>query len=177
MNLACQCCGTVISVDKRGQHLLHPDEPFLCDIRCFLRELFALPRRDIPRPRGAWRHNDFYDRSYNWIYRSPFDRSDADVWSEKLNQFFHSKWEVAFAEFAVGLGLITLYEPIFFHIGSTIIIPDFYFPEYDAFVELKGAWHSGAKDKWTSFRTLYPKVKVFLLPWHLRSGVRKGRCV
>lgn len=60
--------------------------------------------------------------------------------SEKLDMYFRSSWEVELAEILTELGIAFEFEPerIFFDKERESYLPDFYLPEYNVWIEVKG---------------------------------------
>lgn len=60
--------------------------------------------------------------------------------SESENKLFRSSWEVELAESLTSLGISYEYEPQRFYYRShkESYLPDFYLPEYDTYIEVKG---------------------------------------
>jgi hypothetical protein len=89
--------------------------------------------------------------------------------SRRLDMFFRSLYELYFAEAVHEYGLQFLYEPFWFLVGRAKMIPDFYFPDYNCFVEVKGKWGAGQKSKMKRFREHYAHVALLVLPWTARE--------
>jgi len=51
--------------------------------------------------------------------------------------------------------------------------PDFYLPEYNCFLEVKGVWMVGQKKKMRLFREQYPNVKLLVVSWLLYNKFNK----
>jgi hypothetical protein len=73
---------------------------------------------------------------------------------------FHSSWESKYAEHLDELNIKWKYEPKAFDLGETTYTPDFYLPETDTYVEIKGWWRDDAKSKFKMFRIKYPKINI-----------------
>ncbi len=71
--------------------------------------------------------------------------------------FMRSSYELNFARFLTLSGICWKYESKTFELGNTTYTPDFYLPESDCYIEIKGWWRDIAK------RKLYPKtnIKIF----------------
>ena len=76
---------------------------------------------------------------------------------------FRSTWETTFAQFLTLNNINWIYEPKAFDLGDSTYRPDFYIPEWDLWIEIKGWWRDNAKKKFKSFKKLYPKVRIKLL--------------
>lgn len=76
--------------------------------------------------------------------------------------WFHSSYENNFARWCCLNYIKWQYEPKTFNLGNTTYTPDFYLPEYDIYIEIKGYWRDDAKKKFNLFRKRYNKqIKVF----------------
>lgn len=60
--------------------------------------------------------------------------------SEKLNAYFRSNWEIELAELMTELGILWEYEPrrFYFRVECESYLPDYYLPEYNTWIEVKG---------------------------------------
>lgn len=60
--------------------------------------------------------------------------------SEKLGMTFRSNWEIELAELLQKLGIKFEYEPerFYFRAENESYLPDFYLPEYNVWIEVKG---------------------------------------
>jgi len=80
-------------------------------------------------------------------------------------QWFHSTWESQFAKWCDLSGIKWEYEPRSFYIKklNSYYWPDFYLPEFDCYIEIKGWWREDAKIKFCLFKQYYSKtnIKVF----------------
>lgn len=59
------------------------------------------------------------------------------------------------------------YEPVAFPAGNGWYIPDFFLPDYQCFIETKGAWAVGSKMKMMTIFTQYPGLPLLIIPWTL----------
>lgn len=79
---------------------------------------------------------------------------------------FHS-WDYLFAKYLDSINKPYLYELFTFELilnnKETTYTPDFYLPETDEFVEVKGYWREDAKEKFETFKLQYPDIKIKLL--------------
>lgn len=87
------------------------------------------------------------------------------------NTFFRSAWEANYARYLDFIGVKWEYEKHSFEFetikkGTRFYIPDFYLPEDDIWVEVKGYLRNKAKTKLSRFKRYYPeefkKLKVVL---------------
>ena len=79
-----------------------------------------------------------------------------DIW-------FRSSWEVAYAKYLDKNRIKWLYEPKTFDLGTTTYTPDFYLPETNTYVEIKGYWRDKSKKKFNLFEKLYVDIKIQIL--------------
>lgn len=91
-------------------------------------------------------------------------------YSEKLDKFFRSRYESAVAEYLSLQNIDFLYEAGFFEVGkNSIYIPDFYLPENNSFIEVKGLFSGGSKTKYINLKKKYSKIRILLLSWLLHK--------
>jgi hypothetical protein len=76
---------------------------------------------------------------------------------------FHSQWEVNFAQFLDDNDIKWIYEPKAFDLGDTTYTPDFYLPETNEYIEIKGYWIDDAKFKFDLTKIFYPEIKIQLI--------------
>jgi hypothetical protein len=79
------------------------------------------------------------------------------------NVYMRSSYEIAYAKYLDKNNIKWLYEYKTFDLGYTTYTPDFYLPETDTYVEIKGWWRPDAKKKFRLFKKLYSKVKIEIL--------------
>jgi len=77
--------------------------------------------------------------------------------------YMRSSWEVAYAKYLDKQGTKWEYEPKAFDLGKTSYTPDFYLPERDTYVEIKGYWRDDAKKKFKLFKKKYSYIQIMLL--------------
>lgn len=91
------------------------------------------------------------------LYQSPFQGI------VKLNH----RWELLFANY-----LDSIKEPWYheyktfrftFNNKSSSYTPDFYLPNQDKYIEVKGRWIRDAKEKFEEFKKQHPEIKIELL--------------
>lgn len=75
------------------------------------------------------------------------------------NIWFHSSWEIAYAKYLDKLGIKWQYEAKTFDLGNTTYTPDFYLPETNKYIEIKGYWRPDAKKKVKEFKKIYKNIK------------------
>ena len=81
-----------------------------------------------------------------------------------LNHYVRSSWEANYARVLLHEGVQYEYEKKTFQMsdGSTYT-PDFYIPERDTYVEVKGWWTKSARLKVEKFRHEFPQLKLEIL--------------
>jgi hypothetical protein len=85
-----------------------------------------------------------------------------------INIWMRSSYEVSFAEWLDASGILWDYENKAFPIECTIdgrstqntYRPDFYLPEYDRYIEVKGYWRKIGKLKYDAFIFQYPNIEI-----------------
>jgi len=78
------------------------------------------------------------------------------------NVHMRSSWEVSFAQFLDLSNIKWLYESKTFNLKGTTYTPDFYLPEFDCYIEVKGRWFSGSKKKFKQFKKRYKNINIKL---------------
>lgn len=73
-----------------------------------------------------------------------------------------SSWEYIFAYWLDLSGIKWEYEKYTFDLGNTTYTPDFYLPEIDCYIEIKGWWRGNSKDKFKKFLKICKKINIFL---------------
>ena len=68
------------------------------------------------------------------------------------NIYFRSNWEISFVKWCEKENLKYEYEPKRFNLGEINYIPDFYLPDWNFWVEVKGYWDEKSKLKCMSFK-------------------------
>jgi len=74
-----------------------------------------------------------------------------------------STWEVAYAKYLDKKKIKWLYESKTFDLGETTYTPDFYLPESDTYVEIKGWTRKDFIKKLRKFKKLYKHIKLKIL--------------
>jgi hypothetical protein len=85
-----------------------------------------------------------------------------------------SSWEIAYAKYLDKQGTKWLYESKTFDLGNCTYTPDFYLPESDTYVEIKGRWYKDAKKKFKIFQKKYFSMNIILLT---RKELRKLKVI
>lgn len=81
------------------------------------------------------------------------------------NISFRSSWEALVAEWLDHAEFKYEYEKHKFYLNKKLghYIPDFYIPEKDVFIEVKGLWLYNAKMKVDTFKRKYPEKKLYII--------------
>lgn len=79
------------------------------------------------------------------------------------NICFRSTWEVKYAKYLDKHQVSWQYESKTFDLGDTTYTPDFYLPEIDKYIEIKGYWWSKQREKFEKFKNHYPKENIKIL--------------
>jgi DNA-directed RNA polymerase subunit RPC12/RpoP len=74
-----------------------------------------------------------------------------------------STWEVAYAKYLDKNKIKWQYEQETFDLDDTTYTPDFYLPETDEYIEIKGWWRKKALIKFNKFKKKYPEIKIKVL--------------
>ncbi len=83
----------------------------------------------------------------------------------QYNCSFRSSYEYRFATILNQNNINWQYEPIAFKIKSINkkYYPDFYLPEYNLWIEIKGYWYPNMKEKFNEFIKEYSNIKIKVL--------------
>jgi predicted nuclease of restriction endonuclease-like RecB superfamily len=76
---------------------------------------------------------------------------------------FRSNWESTFAKFLILSRIKWRYESKTFDLGDTTYTPDFYLPELNAYIEIKGYFSEKAKEKINNFRKVYKRINLIVI--------------
>jgi hypothetical protein len=76
---------------------------------------------------------------------------------------FNSSWEVSYAKYLDKQDTEWEYRHKTFDLGDIKYTPDFYLPESDTWVEIKGSWRKEAKKNFDLFRKRYYSMNILLL--------------
>ncbi len=78
------------------------------------------------------------------------------------NIFFKSSWEANFAKWCDLSGIKWEYEPKAFRLRKGFYLPDFYLPEFDIWIEIKGYMSDYARWKMKTFKRIYKKETLYI---------------
>lgn len=78
--------------------------------------------------------------------------------------YMRSSWEIKYAKHLDGNDVVWFYELKGFSLElSHTYFPDFYLPKTNTWIEIKGFFAPGAKEKIESFQKMYPSEKLIIL--------------
>jgi len=102
-------------------------------------------------------------RGYKGKNHHRFGKINHSKWEKYGKIFMRSSWEIAYAKYLDKKGIKWLYEPKTFNLGEMTYTPDFYLPEKDLYIEIKGYWRADAKVKFKLFKKQYTNFKIKVL--------------
>jgi hypothetical protein len=79
------------------------------------------------------------------------------------NIWMRSGYEIAYAKYLDKQGIKWQYEPKRFYFCNLSYLPDFYLPESDTYVEIKGWWRKQFQKRFKLFKKYNPKIKIIVL--------------
>lgn len=77
--------------------------------------------------------------------------------------WMRSSYEIKYAKWLDKRNIDWYYESKTFDLGNCTYTPDFYLPDVNEYIEIKGYWRNDALNKFNLFKKLYPKVKITIL--------------
>ena len=95
-----------------------------------------------------------------------YSRTKSGKREDISNTFFRSSWEANIARLFNLKGIKWEYEPKTFYFNNSMVTsytPDFYLPQYDVWVEVKGWFDEKSKNKLKAFTTEFPKEKLWFI--------------
>ncbi len=92
-----------------------------------------------------------------------FGKVTHGKWGKYKGINMRSSWEIKYAKFLDKHNYKWKYESKTFDLGDTTYTPDFYLPEKDMYIEVKGYWRDDAKKKFKRFKKEYPKENIKIL--------------
>lgn len=106
----------------------------------------------------------YYSGKNSWLYGKLINKhAGMGKGTYYKNIWMRSSYEIAYAKFLDYSGIKWQYEPKAFDLGNSTYRPDFYIPEWDLYIEIKGYWRDDAKKKYKLFKKLNPKVRINVL--------------
>lgn len=104
----------------------------------------------------------------NLTMSNPYSRTKSGKREDLNNQFFRSSWEANIARYFNYVGIKWEYEPKTFYFedikrGCVSYTPDFYLPDENRWVEVKGWMDDKSKTKLKRFAKFYPEENLELI--------------
>jgi len=90
------------------------------------------------------------------------------------NILMRSSYEIIYAKYLDKNEIKWKYEPKTFDLGKTTYTPDFYLPESDTYVEVKGYWLEDAKKKFKKFKDMY-KEKIIVINEEIIKQIKEKK--
>lgn len=86
-------------------------------------------------------------------------------WSEKLQMPFRSNWEITIAEMLTDLNIKFDFEPerFYFRAENESYLPDFYLPEYNCWIEVKGYMDKRSEKRCKLFKKYHNSTAGYFL--------------
>lgn len=77
------------------------------------------------------------------------------------------RWDELYATYLELIGRPYLYEYQYFQFKfnnrECTYTPDFYLPDTNEYIEIKGYWRGNSKEKFKTFKEIYPQIKIKIL--------------
>lgn len=102
--------------------------------------------------------------------KSILSQNSNDRWDKITDKWYRSNYEVYVARYLKSLSAKWEYETVSLRLGSATYTPDFYLPEKDLFIEVKGLWASSSKKKF--HMAVAAGYNMILLPWYMEPRFR-----
>ncbi len=131
----CKICGKKLSINPNAKHC----------IKCH-NDLNSKNKHRLnvisEKMRDGWKNKNFAKKLHTkkLLYK---------------NIYMRSSWEVAYAKYLDAKGIKWLYESKTFDLGNTTYTPDFYLPEFNLYIEIKGYMRKVALNKIMKFKDNY----------------------
>ena len=102
------------------------------------------------------------DRKYGKNHSRFGKRPEHGIGSYYKNIYMRSSYEIAFVKWCDNQNIRWQYEPKVFDLGNSTYTPDFYLPEFNLYIEVKGWWRDDAKAKFELFKQIYcgERIKI-----------------
>lgn len=79
------------------------------------------------------------------------------------NVCMRSSWEIKYAKYLDSKNIVWEYESKTFNLRNMSYTPDFYLPQTNEFIEIKGWWRGNSKLRFDTFKKLYKDIKIKVL--------------
>ena len=165
--MLCAYCNSKVKEDKRS---LFPVSALqFCSERCLLEHIHSKRRdsiylNELIKTKVALNTEDFANRN---------------CFSIRLGMAFRSWFECHVAEELTLNKCLTLYyEPHQLRIDDNhIYVPDFWLPNFGVWLEVKGEWRNGAKNKFCKALDILGADRLILIPTPYKNWFRPRRRV
>ena len=84
-------------------------------------------------------------------------------WGKYKDINMRSNWEIKYAKYLDKNNIKWQYESKRFYFEDCTYLPDFYLPENNEYIEIKGWWRKDDKKRFDLFKKIYPKVRISVL--------------
>ena len=146
-----------VSGDKNPNH----KHGKCCNNKCLDCEK-KITHSSIRCPKCDDKHRSLITRGKN---NHNFGKTIRPKFMKYKNKMFRSSWEVEYAKYLDKSSIKWLYESKTFDLGNTTYTPDFYLPESDTYVEIKGYESDVFIKKFKYFKNIFTNIKIKLLKY------------
>jgi len=171
------------NVSLGNQYRLNKASPNLDNYKYNISKKFLI-KEYIKNKKSCFQIADKIGCSLNCIYhrlkkynikirnRNEIHRGKKHHWYGKI---IHGKWgkykginmrssyEIAYAKYLDKNNIKWQYESKTFDLGYATYTPDFYLPNQDKYIEIKGYWRDDAKKKFKEFKNKYKEIVIEVL--------------
>ncbi len=147
-------CGNGFTLPTNKCKYVLPEATLFCSTGCFLKFLNGVEKQDISVPMEL-----------------PQIDTAFEEWEPLTNCFYRSKYEKSVVLWFIKNNIKFYYESCSFKIGDHYYTPDFWLPEKNILIEVKGMWHFGSKYKTKKALKVLP---LYILPGYLQKQFNKG---
>ena len=148
-------CKKGFKLNAKDAKRILPKQELFCSVECFHQYLVDLRPQTKEMP---------------YILSSGMVSDDGDCWDRITKTKYRSMYEVYCARFLLYNDIPFYYERYTIPVDKKCYTPDFFLPELNLFIEVKGPWAQGSKQK---FLKAQEKVDLVLLPSYLQREFAK----
>jgi hypothetical protein len=160
-SILCQVCRSQFDMTRRDAKYVFDAAEFICSAECLKEFIEQYDPKPLPTKGIRW----FTD------IEMKNQRGERTIWSRDLNEFFRSEWELIVAGFLTFSGIPYVYEGAAIKVGHAHYIPDFFLPDKNLFLEVKGLWLAGSKAKLKKVERDCSDINFIVVPWVLRRSL------
>jgi len=163
--MICEACNVQLTLSRRSRNFFPRGGATFCSEHCL--RSFATRQR-------ALKKHELADLG---IQRPPKNESGLECYSPYLGVSFRSWFECSVAEHVVRYWQTQIfYEPHCIPVDARhSYVPDFWLPEFGVWLEVKGEWRLGAKQKFEKATALLGSNRLLLLPDFYKTWFRRRR--